>query len=409
MEQYRDWDLAEALQALDTPAYSAEFDVSLWSAIGEAAAARAEHRRSRSANRFRRATMVLAALCVALIAVAVAVSSSSALAKTLPFGVGKQLRALETMNASLQAQLHRAQQTEEQRSQAIAQAYQAMNRASINHAAQSEAQRTNIASLITSYFGARAETLLPGQAGQQALAVVKHLSLPTSTLSDQLRYVSVGAAREAAARGDTLLAAGTIVGISNLTLGRARALVTVYPVVDYAVWADRTGTVMHNNYTGVYHLIELTRSHGQWRVASDQALDQELPRLLKLGGAPTSMVMAAAQNIRRLQTPRPAPPEAVTIIKRLINLLNRQEYAQTAALFASGRSWRPLPGVRYRLQFQSAVAVYSALTPPPLRGVLLQVETRDSSTGNTPGFPTFFAMTLAKDGRWAIVSLASSP
>lgn len=343
MEQRRDDEVAALLARLDPPPYDEEFGPALWSQIAEEACHRAGSRR-RLPRHARRSTVILLSVCLAAAAVALAAATSSTMAKAMPFGVGRELRTLEARNAALSAQLKNALRVEKQHSQAIASAYEQVDRASIDAGAQRAARRAGVASVLASYLDGSAQALLPGAEGQDALARVRKLCTPTCAWPAQLGYVRAAALRSAAKSGRTLWAAGATFGVSDFVRHRSSAVVTIYPLVAYAVWSDGHGGAGHDDVTGVYHVVRLSRIQGRWQVASDSATDPQLPSLLKAGGAPAAMVAAARANLRRLLTPRPAPPGAVATVRRLITLLDRGDFAATAPLFASGRSWSKAHG-----------------------------------------------------------------
>lgn len=294
--------------------------------------------------------------------------------------------------------------------------------------------------LVRDYFAALLEGRAPGERGEQGRKQLAAFFPTGSAALARVRYLELG--KLAASKGAPWpagMVTKSLAVVHSLSVnGKGdSASIVVYPIHEFWAYADAQGKVRTGElnmqtedawnatmWEGT-HRLTVVRRAGAWKISDDFAVggEQDVPRMMRDGGAPKPVWRAEARRIAARTAHRiPVPAGVQTTFERFLTLLNEHRYRETDALFVGGHGYRgfmfarPQGNWHYALKWISGFDPLSELAVARYPGIPFVVEasgpTYENGGYNYAGGGMFGpSMWVARktDGAWRIEGAGTGP
>jgi hypothetical protein len=220
------------------------------------------------------------------------------------------------------------------------------------------ARHAGLRRLVRDYFAALLEGRAPGQPGEQGRKQLKAFFPAGSPALARVRYLELGklAASKGAPWPAGMVTKSLAVVHSLAVSGKGdRASIVVYPIHEYWAYVDAQGDVRTGEFDMQTeddwnatmwegpHRLTVVRRAGGWKITDDftVGVGQDVPRMMRDGGAPKPVWRAEARRIAARTAERiPVPVGVQATFERFLTLLNEHRYRETDALFVGGHGYR---------------------------------------------------------------------
>jgi hypothetical protein len=260
------------------------------------------------------------------------------------------------------------------------------------------ARHADLGRLVRDYFATLLEGRAPGKPGQQGRNELRDFFPVGSPALARVRYLEKG--KVAASKGAPWpagMATQSLAVVHSLSVNMKgdRASILVYPIHEFWAYVNAQGKVRAGEFDMQTfdawnatmwegpHRLTVVRRAGAWRVADDFTVggDQEVPRMMRDGGAPRPVWRAEARRIAARTAQRlPVPAGVQATFERFLTLLNEHRYRATDELFVGGHGYRgymfgrPLGNWHYALKWISGFDPLSQMAVSSYPGIPFVVE-----------------------------------